>query len=300
MDTSRHQHHQTHQDADIHHHAAALDGAAKDPVCGMTVKPTTQHRTTYEGDEILFCSDRCKQKFIADPAHYLKPAEPARPVASSTGEYTCPMHPEIVRSGPGSCPICGMALEPRMPTLHDGPDPELVEMTRRFWVSVALTLPLLVVVMGEMLGFTIVGGGTRVWIELALALPVCTWAAWPFYVRFAHSLRNKSLNMFTLIGLGVGVASIYSLVAVLTPGVFPAAFRAHDGTVGTYFEAASVIVTLILLGQVLELRARSSTGAAIRSLLGAATSARSIGQEGTESDIRWSTCTSAIACGRPR
>jgi Cu+-exporting ATPase len=179
-----------------------------------------------------------------------------------------------------------MALEPRMPTLHDGPDPELVEMTRRFWVSVALALPLLVVVMGEMLGFTIVGGRTRVWIELALALPVCTWAAWPFYVRFAQSLKNKSLNMFTLIGLGVGVAFTYSLVAVLAPGVFPAAFRAHDGTVGTYFEAASVIVTLILLGQVLELRARSSTGAAIRNLLGmAATSARRIGQDGTESDI---------------
>ena len=159
-------------------------------------------------------------------------------------------------------------------------------MTRRFWVSVVFTLPLLAIVMGEMVGLTIVSGRTRVWIELALALPVCTWAAWPFYVRFAQSLKNKSLNMFTLIGLGVGVGFIYSLVAVLTPEAFPAAFRVHDGTVGTYFEAAGVIVTLILLGQVLELRARSSTGAAIRNLLGmAATSARRIDADGDESDV---------------
>jgi P-type Cu+ transporter len=269
-------------------HAQMTAEFAKDPVCGMTVKPTTAHRTMHEGKEILFCSARCKDKFVANPAHYINPAPPAPVPAKPAGnvEYTCPMHPEIVRNAPGSCPICGMALEPRMPTLDTGPDPELVSMTRRFWISVALTLPLVVVVMGEMVGLTLIGGRSRVWVELALALPVCTWAAWPFYERFAQSLANKSLNMFTLIGLGVGVAFGYSLVAAIAPQIFPQAFRNHDGTVGTYFEAAAVIVTLILLGQVLELRARSSTGAAIRKLLGmAAKSARKIGDDGSETDI---------------
>jgi P-type Cu+ transporter len=201
-------------------------------------------------------------------------------------EYTCPMHPEIVRDAPGTCPICGMALEPKMPTLDAGPDPELVDMTRRFWIAAAFTIPLFAIAMGEMVGITLVTGRARVWTELLLALPVCTWAAWPFYVRFTQSLRNKRLNMFTLIGLGVGVAFGYSVVAALAPDVFPAAFRNHDGTVGTYFEAAGVITTLILLGQVLELRARSSTGTAIRKLLGlAATSARRIETDGTETDI---------------
>jgi Cu+-exporting ATPase len=201
-------------------------------------------------------------------------------------DYTCPMHPEIVRDAPGSCPICGMALEPRLPTIDAGSDPELVDMRRRFWVSAAFTVPLLVLVMGEMAGIAFLPGRTRVWTELTLALPVCTWAAWPFYQRFGQSLKNRSPNMFTLIGLGVGVAFSYSLVATLAPEVFPPAFRNHDGTVGTYFEAAGVIVTLILLGQVLELRARSSTGAAIRRLLGMApTSARRIAAEGTESDV---------------
>ncbi len=284
----------------ISHHAPGHDHAAHaqppaeatDPVCGMTVTPSTPHRATHEGREILFCSAGCAKKFLADPSRYGIPAAPAAPDppraerAPGTAEYTCPMHPEIVRDTPGSCPICGMALEPRMPTLDAGPDPELVDMTRRLWVSVAFTLPLLVVAMGWMIGVPIVHGPTRVWLELALALPVCTWAAWPFYVRFAQSLGNRSLNMFTLIGLGVGVAFGYSLVATLAPAVFPPAFREHDGAVGTYFEAAGVIVTLILLGQVLELRARSSTGAAIRTLLGlTATSARRIAADGTESDV---------------
>jgi P-type Cu+ transporter len=244
-----HDHHGDHG----HHHAPDLT----DPVCGMTVKPTTPHCTMHEGREVLFCSLRCKDKFISDPVKYLEPTpEPAPPPPSGTRvEYTCPMHPEIVRDVPGSCPICGMALEPRMPTLDAGPDPELADMTRRFWIAAAFTLPLFVLAMGEMVGVTILTGRARVWTELALALPVCTWAAWPFYVRFAQSLKNRSLNMFTLIGLGVGVAFGYSLVAALAPGVFPHAFQHHDGTVGTYFEAAGVIVTLILLGQVLELRA---------------------------------------------
>jgi P-type Cu+ transporter len=196
------------------------------------------------------------------------------------------MHPQVVRRGPGTCPICGMALEPKQPRLATGPDPELVDMTRRFWVAAAFTLPLFAIAMSEMVGVTLVAGRTRVWIELAFALPVTTWAAWPFYERFAASLANRSLNMFTLIGLGVGVAFGYSVVAALAPDLFPAAFREHDGTVGTYFEAAAVITTLILLGQVLELRARSNTGAAIRKLLGmAATAARRIEPDGTEEDI---------------
>ncbi len=210
----------------------------------------------------------------------------AEPAPAGTVEYTCPMHPEIVRDAPGSCPICGMALEPKMPTLEAGPDPELVDMTRRFWIAAALTLPLLVITMGEMVGLGIVSGQTRVWTELVLALPVCTWGAWPFYKRFAASLKHRSLNMFTLIGLGVGVAFGYSIIAAVAPSIFPEAFRNPDGTVGTYFEAAAVITTLILLGQVLELRARSSTGAAIRALLGmAATSARRIADDGSESDV---------------
>jgi len=265
--------------------------AAKDPVCGMTVKSTTQHRVMHGDREVLFCSAGCKTKFVADPETYLEaPAtlerRPAATASDGRTEYTCPMHPEIVRDAPGSCPICGMALEPRMPTLDAGPDPELVDMTRRFWIAAVFTIPLFVISMGEMVGVTILSGRARVWTELALAVPVCTWAAWPFYVRFAQSLKHRSPNMFTLVGLGVGVAFGYSLAAALAPGVFPHAFRNHDGTVGTYFEAAGVIVTLILLGQVLELRARSSTGAAIRKLLGmAATSARRIEADGSEVDV---------------
>lgn len=294
MPNETHSHTRDHEGHAHHAHARvhAVESTAVDPVCGMTVKPTTVHRTTYEGREVLFCSGRCKDKFLADPAQYVTSrslrkaaAEPA-PAPSAGVEYTCPMHPEIVRDAPGSCPICGMALERRMPTLDTAPDPELVDMTRRLWISVSLTVPLLALVMGEMLGLTLLRGSTRVWVELALSLPVCTWASWPFYVRFVRSIRNKSLNMFTLIGLGVGVAFTYSLVAVLAPDVFPEAFRNHDGTVGAYFESAAVIVTLILLGQVLELRARSSTGAAIRILLGMkATSARRIAEDGTETDV---------------
>jgi Cu+-exporting ATPase len=200
--------------------------------------------------------------------------------------YTCPMHPEIVRDAPGSCPICGMALEPRTPTLGDGPDPERQDMKRRLWIALLFTTPLFVIAMGDMVGLTIASGRTRAWLELALAVPVCTWAAWPFYVRFARSLVNRSLNMFTLIGMGVGVAFGYSLVATLAPGVVPAAFHEHDGTVGTYFEAAAVITTLILLGQVLELRARSSASAAIRELLELAPArARRIAGDGSEDDV---------------
>jgi P-type Cu+ transporter len=269
------------------HHDHAAEHGAVDPVCGMRAKPTTAHRTTHDGSEVLFCSAKCKDKFVADPARYLHPQSPPPPPAPAGTTYTCPMHPEIVRSGPGSCPICGMALEPMMPSLESGPDPELRDMTRRFVLAAVFTVPLVVIVMAEMFGAAFLGGRSRVWAELALATPVCTWSAWPFYVRFAQSLKNRRLNMFTLIGLGVAVAYGYSLVAAIAPGMFPASFRdVHHGTVATYFEAAGVIVTLILLGQVLELRARSATGAAIRKLLGlAATSARRIASDGSEQDV---------------
>lgn len=212
------------------------------------------------------------------------------PPTSMRTEWTCPMHPEVVRDAPGSCPICGMALEPRGVQFEEGESAELKDMTRRFWFATVLTVPLLLLVMGDMLlghpTSAILSMRTRVLFELALATPVCTWSAWPFYVRAVQSVKNRSLNMFTLIGLGVSVAYVYSVVGALFPDVFPASFREMDGEVGVYFEAAGVIVTLILLGQVLELRARSQTGAAIRKLLGmAAKSARRIRDDGKEEDV---------------
>ena len=218
--------------------------------------------------------------------------EPVSPPQLDTRiEWTCPMHPEIVRFEPGSCPICGMALEPREVALGDDtPNPELTDMTRRFWLAAAFTIPLVFVAMGDLLPgepiSRMLSPRLRTLLELGLATPVCLWSAWPFYVRFAQSLRNKSLNMFTLIGLGVSVAYGYSIVAALTPQIFPESFRGAGGEVAVYFEAAGVIVTLILLGQVLELRARSQTGAAIKKLLGlAATTARRIREDGADEDV---------------
>ena len=214
----------------------------------------------------------------------------APPPSESRVEWTCPMHPEIVRPEPGSCPICGMALEPRTVAAdEEGASPELTDMSRRLWIATAFTVPLFIVAMGDLLPGApisrILSPSGRVWIELALATPVCLWSAWPFYVRFAQSLRNKSLNMFTLIGLGVGVAYGYSVVATLAPQVFPESFR-DNGVVAVYFEAAAVIVALILLGQVLELRARGQTGAAIKKLLGlAAKTARRIRDDGSDEDV---------------
>ena len=209
----------------------------------------------------------------------------------SAGAYTCPMHPQIVRDAPGSCPICGMALEPRTAVAAGGEEShELRDMTRRFWFAAALTVPLFILAMGDMLPGRpishLLSMQVRTMLELALATPVCTWAAWPFLVRAIQSVKNKSLNMFTLIGLGVSVAYVYSLVAALLPGIFPAAFRGEGGAVAVYFEAAGVIITLVLLGQVLELRARNATGAAIGKLLGlAAKTARRIKEDGSEEDV---------------
>jgi len=217
--------------------------------------------------------------------------EPAGlPAATSKTEWTCPMHPEIVRDAPGNCPICGMALEPRTSTAEEERSPELEDMTRRFWAAVVFTVPLVLIAMGDLVPGAPVSRllslSLRVWIELFLATPVCLWAAWPFYVRAVQSIRNRSLNMFTLIGLGVSVAYIYSLIAALLPGTFPAGFRDAEGGVAVYFEAAGVIVTLILLGQVLELRARSQTSAAVKKLLGmAAKSARRVREDGGEEDV---------------
>jgi P-type Cu+ transporter len=263
-------------------------GVATDPVCGMKVQPTSPYRyTTPEGEEVLFCSAGCRERFVKSFSAPVPVAAPPSPAAVS---YTCPMHPEIIRDKPGSCPICGMALEPVLGMGDSAEEnPELRDMSRRFWFAAALTLPLLLVAMGDLLPgqpiARLLSPRSRMLLELLLATPVCLWAAWPFYVRAVQSVGNRSLNMFTLIGLGVSVAYGYSVVAVLLPGIFPAAFR-QDSVIPAYFEAAGVIVTLILLGQVLELRARQATGAAIRKLLGlAAKTARRIRDDGSDEDV---------------
>ncbi len=221
----------------------------------------------------------------AEQAHARPAVDPASVPAGTI--WTCPMHPEIRRDGPGSCPICGMALEPLEPTLEEGPNPELADMTRRFWISAAFAVPLFVLAMGmDLLGWQPLPMRTASWVQLALATPVVLWGGWPFFARFWASLTSRHLNMFTLIGLGVGVAYGYSLVATLAPGIFPASLHTMDGQVPVYFEAAAVITTLVLLGQVLELRARSATGRAIRALLGLAPkTARRVGADGREEDV---------------
>ena len=258
-----------------------------DPVCGMTVDPaTTAHHATHEGAHYHFCSARCLAKFTAHPAKYLSGGTTGEPVAAADAMWTCPMHPEIRQQGPGTCPICGMALEPEEPSLDDAPNPELVDFTRRWWVSAGLAVPLLILTMGtEFLGLRLVDPALSPWIQLALTAPIVLWAGWPFFTRGWTSLVTRKLNMFTLIAIGVGAAFLYSLVATLAPGLFPQAFRMH-GMVPVYYEAAGVVVALVLLGQVLELRARAATGKAIRALLNLAPkSARRINADGTETDI---------------
>ncbi len=263
---------------------------AKDPVCGMTVdRASARHFLRHEGKKHYFCSAGCKGKFEAEPAKYLAGAPAPAPMPKGT-QYTCPMHPEIVRDGPGDCPKCGMALEPMgVPTGEEGPNPELVDFTRRFWVSAALSVPLLVIAMGPMLGLPIrdrIGEPLAAWIEMALATPVVLWAALPFFRRGWASVVNRSPNMWTLISLGVGAAYLFSVAAVLFPGLFPHQFRGHGDSVPVYFEAAAVIIALVFLGQVLELRARERTGSAIRALLDLAPkTARRIGADGAETDV---------------
>ncbi|MEW6270179.1 MAG: heavy metal translocating P-type ATPase [Thermodesulfobacteriota bacterium] len=250
----------------------AHDGAATDPVCGMSVDPATaKHRAQHAGTTYFFCSARCRERFVVEPQRFLAPAAaPAEPRPVREGTiYTCPMHPEIRQVGPGTCPICGMALEPEVVTAEAGPSAELVDMRRRFWIGLVLTLPIVALEMGgHLLGLDhLVPARVSTWLQLLLATPVVLWAGWPFFVRGWASIRARSLNMFTLIAIGTGTAWLYSVVATVVPGIFPAAFRGPDGSVAVYFEAAAVIVVLVLLGQVLELRARERTGGAIRALL---------------------------------
>ncbi len=288
------QDHDHHHDRHDHHadRAAGPATAVRDPVCGMQVDPRGAAASSeHEGTTYHFCSASCQRKFAADPSAYLS-AEPKKSVANPAGggPYTCPMHPEIVRDQPGSCPICGMALEP-MTATGDDANPELAEMSRRFWVSLALSAPLLLLSMGEMfIGqqsiARIFPGRSLAALQLALATPVVLWGGLPFFQRGAASLANRSLNMFTLISLGTGAAYLYSVVATLLPGIFPASFRDHLGNVPVYFEAAAVITTLVLLGQVLELRARSRTSSAIKALLGLQPrTARRLAESGREEDV---------------
>ncbi|HVQ72075.1 MAG TPA: heavy metal translocating P-type ATPase [Bradyrhizobium sp.] len=281
--------HAGHDHASQHdHHAHAVE-TVRDPVCGMTVNPaTSKHRFDYRGETFHFCSAGCRTKFAADPVAYLeKDSRPKAAVPEGT-IYTCPMHPEIRQVGPGSCPICGMALEPEVASLDAPPNPELADMTRRFWVGLVLALPAVVLEMGGHL----VGGHGWVdqtlsnWIQFAFATPVVLWAGWPFFARGWQSLVTRNLNMFTLIAVGTGVAYLYSVVGTVAPGIFPAAFRGHGGAVAVYFESAAVITVLVLLGQVLELRAREATSGAIKALLQLAPkTARRIGDDGVDHEV---------------
>jgi Cu+-exporting ATPase len=268
-----------------HHRQPTQDGA-RDPVCGMTVDPhTAKHRHTHKGRPYYFCSARCREKFIADPARYLNPQTAAAPADAI---YTCPMHPEVRQPGPGSCPICGMALEPEIVSADAPPNPELADMTRRFWIGLALALPVFILEMG---GHLIdlhawVGQQTSNGVQLFLATPVVLWAGWPFFERAWASLKTRNLNMFTLIAMGTGVAWAYSIIGTAAPGLFPGAMRGHDGSVAVYFEAAAVITVLVLLGQVLELRAREQTSGAIRALLDLSPKlARRINPDGSDEDV---------------
>ncbi len=275
-----------------HTHGDAAELMATDPVCGMKVDPqTSKHHAEHGGALFHFCSVSCRTKFIAEPERYLAPkiATPPAPAPAAGGAiYTCPMHPEIRQVGPGNCPICGMALEPAEIIADAGPNPELVNMTRRFWIGTALTLPVVALEMGgHLLGLRhLVSPATSTWIQFLLATPVILWAGWPFFERAWASLVSRNLNMFTLIAIGTGAAYLYSLFATFVPGIFPTGFRGEGGTVAVYFEAGAVITVLVLLGQVLELRAREQTGGAIRALLNLAPkTARRITASGADEEI---------------
>ena len=291
-----HQHsHSSETDAKAHSCCGGAKGHAvaatvKDPVCGMSVDPhTAAHRADHDGHPYYFCSAGCQTKFIADPAKYLTPAElqAHEPMPEGT-IYTCPMHPEIRQVGPGACPICGMALEPAVMTADTPPNPELADFTRRFWIGLALTVPVFILEMGGHL-FDIghlIAPKISNWIQLLLATPVVLWAGWPFFERGWKSIVNRSLNMFTLVAMGTGVAWAYSVIATVAPDVFPPAFRRMDGAVAVYFEAAAIIVVLVLLGQLLELRAREATGGAIRALLDLAPkTARRLKPDGSDEEV---------------
>jgi P-type Cu+ transporter len=280
--------------AAAHRHDGSPEATERDPVCGMTVDPATaQHDAEHEGRRYYFCSAGCRQRFIADPGRYLAPdqAPGEQATAPSDGQtlWTCPMHPQIVRPEPGSCPICGMGLEPMVPTGGEPENPELRDMTRRFWVGAALSVPLLGMVMAAHVSMpvaAVTASRPAVWLQLALGTAAVLWCGWPFFQRGWASVVARHLNMFSLIALGTGVAYAYSVVAALAPQVFPDSFRGPHGEVPLYFEAAAVIVTLVLLGQVLELRARSATNSALRELLDLAPKqARLVRADGSEEDV---------------
>ncbi|MCW2839936.1 MAG: Copper-translocating P-type ATPase [Aeromicrobium sp.] len=276
-----------------------------DPVCGMTVDPTGPLHAEHHDDTHHFCSEHCRTKFVANPEQYVvgsaesvdhsheSASSGGRPAEEEIAEYTCPMHPEIRQPGPGSCPICGMALEPVTVTADTGPSAELVDMTRRFWIGLALAVPVFLLEMGGHLFswvHDLIPSSTSVWVQLVLATPVVLWAGWPFFVRGLASIRTRNLNMFTLIAMGTGVAWVYSVIATVAPDIFPDSFRESDGmgmgTVDVYFEAAAVITVLVLLGQVLELRAREQTSGAIRALLDLSPkTARRLNEDGTDEEI---------------
>lgn len=293
-DASDHHSHNHHHHGHGHHHKSAQESKYSDtvdPVCGMSVPKDQAGKVEYQGQTYYFCSDGCRTRFQQDPAAFIKPVEKSpKSEQQSSGSgtvYTCPMHPEIRESAPGSCPKCGMALEPVTATVEEETNPELVSMTKRFWVGVVLSFPLLAITMAAM--FTDSGnvlGSSQKWIELLLATPVVLWGGAPFFVRGWYSIKTRNLNMFTLIAIGTGVAYGYSVIATLFPSIFPLAFRNADGDVAVYFEAAAVIVTLVLLGQVLELKARDKTSSAIKMLLGLApNTARIVREDGSEEDI---------------
>ncbi|CAN7508384.1 heavy metal translocating P-type ATPase [Devosia sp. LjRoot3] len=288
-----HDHHHPHARETAQHNAdnpsPTSTTAVKDPVCGMTVDPATaKHKATYHGATYYFCSDGCRSKFMGDPVKYVVTDATPKAEAPAGAIWTCPMHPQIRQSQPGACPICGMALEPELPTEETGPSPELRDMTLRFWVGSALAIPVFVL---EMAAHLVdlhhwISPQALNWIQLALATPAVLWAGWPFFERGFASLRNRSLNMFTLIAMGIGVAWIYSVVATLLPGTFPESMRTMEGAVPVYFEAAAVITALALLGQVLELRAREKTSGAIKALLGLAPKrARRIREDGSDEEV---------------
>jgi Cu+-exporting ATPase len=288
-DHDDHDHQHDHRTAEKHSGAPTPEGTVRDPVCGMNVDPhTTKHRAEYQGRPYYFCSTRCREKFLNNPTQYLGAEKDAAPAIPEGTIYTCPMHPQIRQVGPGNCPICGMALEPEIATADTGPKPELVDMTRRFWIGLALTVPVAAIEMGTHLTdvHRFLSPGVSNWIQLVLATPTVIWAGWPFFVRAWQSLVNRHLNMFTLIAMGTSVAWGYSVVATVFPEIFPPTFRSMDGTVAVYFEAAAVITVLVLLGQVLELRAREQTSGAIRALLNLTpATARRIRADGSDEEV---------------
>jgi len=286
---SMHHHHE-------HHHTASAPTAetaemVRDPVCGMSVDPAkSQHHWKYAGQDFYFCCAGCREKFAADPTRYLKAEAPVPPPAVPGMIYTCPMHPEVRQDHPGSCPLCGMALEPVAPSLETAPNPELVDMSRRFWIGLVLAVPVVVLAMADAIPGVhlsrVIPPRWSAVLQFVLASPVVLWSGWPFFVRGWHSLLRRHLNMFSLIALGVGTAYLYSLLATLFPDAFPPGFRNPDGSVPTYFEAAAMITVLVLVGQVLEIRAREQTGGAIRALLNLAPkTTRRIRSDGTEKEI---------------